>query len=213
MSRAQGRQPWSGQVPAGLSVTKLDGLGWRVVHTASGLPLHTAFFHREADIGPALDEMGTLGIDWNQPVDKVRADADSAAGRRNGGEGLVKRILTPPEERERRRRVAANSTRYLRTLEAAGEQVIEQASHGMAGTVYVLTCGCQRLYSVDIIFGEPVEDLAVRCDRHFDLTVPITSTDFAVIRRELVRASTADPPVVSDASTRSAPESLAEARS
>lgn len=78
MSRAQGRQPWSGQVPAGLSVTKLDGLGWRVVHTASGLPLHTAFFHREADIGPALDEMGTLGIDWNQPVDKVRADADSA---------------------------------------------------------------------------------------------------------------------------------------
>lgn len=171
MSRAQRTQCRSGRVPAGLSVAKLGGLGWRVLHAASGLPLHTAFFHCKADIGAALKELDKLGIDWDQPADQVRADADSAAGRRNGGEELVKRILTPPEERERRRRAAVNSTRYLRALEAAGEQVIKRTSHGMAGTVYAFTCGCQRLYSVDITFGEPAEDLAARCGRHSDLTL------------------------------------------
>lgn len=60
-------------VPEGLSVTKVNGLGWRVIHTASGKELHPGYFARKTDIRPALDNVAELGIDWDQDADTVLA--------------------------------------------------------------------------------------------------------------------------------------------
>lgn len=179
------------RIPAGLSVTKWAD-GWFVAHTASRLPLHTAGFVDRADVGVALAELDRLGIDWQQPADEVRAAAEQLPG----GSKMVQQIMIPPDERERRRRLAVNSTRYLRALEAAGERVLERTSHGLAGTSYTMSCGCHRTYNVQFgspAAGDPREDLTVRCGRHAALDVEPVSTDRDVIRREMRRAQPSPP--------------------
>jgi hypothetical protein len=169
-------------IAAGLSVTKW-ATGWLVAHTTSRLPLHTAGFASRADAGVALAELERLGIDWQQPADTVRATVEQLPG----GSATVERILTPPDERERQRRLAANSTRYLRALEGTGERVLERTSYGLAGTAYEMSCGCHRTYNVQFggpDSGDPREELTLRCGQHADLTIEPASTDRAAIRRE-----------------------------
>ncbi|MDG4785400.1 hypothetical protein O7626_05540 [Micromonospora sp. WMMD1102] len=174
------------QLPAGLSASKQVN-GWFVTHTACRLPLHPAGFPRKADLGPALRELTRLGVDWEQPAGQVRTAIDQVPG----GRDRVRHIMTSPEQRERHRRVAANAVRYLRALEAAGEQVVEHTSHGIAGTTYHMTCGCHRAYRVEIglglNLGEPEESLPLPCDRHRDLVIPAAPTDITTIHRELRR--------------------------
>jgi hypothetical protein len=167
----------------GLTVAKwVDG--WRIVHVASRLPLHTGEFLTKGDAAAAVGGLAALAVDWDQPADAVRAAIDRAPG----GRAMIERLVMPPPERERRRRIAANSTRYLRWLEAAGEHVVDRTCHGLAGTVYRISCGCHRVYSINLAgpeSGEPSEELIVRCGRHRDLTVPAEPTDTATIGRQM----------------------------
>lgn len=185
MSRAGAATRRGLRLPAGLSLARWDG--WFVRHTASGLPLHPAGFLHKADLGAALDDLTRLGVDWEQPADKVRAAIDQV----DGGRDRVRHILTSPEQRERNRRVGANSVRYLRALEAAGEQIVERTSHGIAGTTYQMSCGCHRAYQVDIglglNLGEAKESLPLPCDRHRGLVIDAAPTDITAIHRELRR--------------------------
>lgn len=170
--------------PAGLILTK-SANGWTIRHDGGSrrLPLHQGDFGRESDAMTALAKIAALDIDWTQPASEVRAAVE-----RTCGEHEVRRIATPPEEIERRRRVTANSVRYLRALEADGARVVGTASYG-AASVYRMSCGCQRSYSAvvgSILTMEgPTEDLPLRCDRHRDLHVEGAATDVATIRREL----------------------------
>lgn len=168
---------------AGLTVTRRRGEWW-VAHLVSGLPLHQHGFLARDEAAAAMDELAGLGIDWGGDAAAVRCAVDHHPG----GRAEVDRILTSPEQRERQRRVAANATRYLRALEVAGEDVVERTSYGLAGTVYRMSCGCHRSYSLDLLglsSQEPKEDLPLRCDRHHDLAVALESTDVVAIRREL----------------------------
>jgi hypothetical protein len=175
------------RVPAGLTLSKgYDG--WRITHTASRLPLHPGGFMAKADAVTALAALAALDVDWQLPRDQVR-DAVRALP---GGFDAVRAMVTPPEELERRRRVYANAGRYQDALAKAGETVVKRVSHGLAGTAYEYTCGCQRIYSVTFCgpgTGDPDEDL-VPCDGHRDLAVvPAASTDLTDIHRELLRKS------------------------
>jgi hypothetical protein len=179
---------------AGLTVTKQADQWW-VTHAVSRLPLHQHGFLAKADAAAATGELATLGIDWGQDAAAVRAAVD----RRPGGRDEVARILTSPEQHERQRRLAANATRYLRALQAAGEHVVERTSYGLGGTVYRMSCGCHRSYSLDLLglsSREPKEDLPVRCDRHHDLAVEAETTDVTAIRRELTAAAAPGPGAV-----------------
>jgi hypothetical protein len=168
---------------AGLTVAKQADQWW-VTHTGSRLPLHQHGFLAKAEAAAAAGELAALGIDWGQDAAAVRAAVDH----RPCGRDEVARILTSPEQHERARRLTANSTRYLRALQAAGEHVVERTSYGLGGTVYRMSCGCHRSYSLDLLglsSREPKEDLPVRCDRHRDLVVTAETTEVTAIRREL----------------------------
>jgi hypothetical protein len=168
---------------AGLTVTKRVDQWW-VTHTASRLPLHQHGFLARAEAAAAVGELAGLGIDWSQDAPAIRAAVDHSPG----GRAEVEQILTSPEQRERQRRLTANSTRHLRALEAAGEHVVERTSYGLGGTVYRMSCGCHRSYSLDLLglsSQEPKEDLPVRCEKHRDLAVAAETTEVTAIRREL----------------------------
>ncbi len=156
-------------IPAGLKV-KRYGHGWWIAHVESGLPLHGVPYNtrRDAELGAAgLDR---LGVDWTGDQATVQA----ACAQLDGGLTAVRRLATPPHELARLQRVAENSTRYLRALGEAGETVVSKTSHGLAGTVYAMSCGCQRHFTVTIggvPAGAAQEDLLVRCERHHDLAI------------------------------------------
>jgi hypothetical protein len=170
-------------IPVGLSVAKWFD-GWRVFHEASRLAAHPGEFHTRAAAKAAAVGLGPLGVDWTLPADQVRAAIDGLPD----GRAQVLGLLTPPEVREQRRRIGVNSTRYLRHLKEAGHVVVRRESHGLGGTVYHLSCGCVRLYGVDLVWGTPDETLAIRCGDHADLVVAELATDLPTIRRELAAA-------------------------
>lgn len=166
----------------GLSLNRHPCGGWYIRHDASRLPMPGGGFARKADAVAAVAQLVPLGIDWTQPAVQVRA-AVRAIPR---GYELVESACTSPEEHERKRRVHDNASRYLRALEADGATVVETTSYGLPGTVYRMSCGCERTYSVSLglLAGDPRESLRP-CLAHRGLRVPPASTDLAVIRREL----------------------------
>lgn len=173
------------RVPAGLSIVK-HWDGWQIIHTRSRLPVHKASFHLKADATEAAIAVGPL-LDWDQDKVAVLGVIDVLPG----GRAAMSRLLMPPEERERRRRVWANATRHLRALEAAGERVTKRTSHGLAGTVYTMSCGCERIFGLAQLFTpdpDPEETLAAHCDKHTGLTVDPEPTDRETIVRDLRRA-------------------------
>lgn len=156
-------------IPAGLEV-KRYGLGWWIGHTASGLPLHGVAYNTKRDALAGAERVGQLPIDWTGDKDTVRAAAEALPG----GMDAVRRLTIPPHELARRQRVHDNSVRYLRALQADGQTVVTTTGHGLAGTLYEMSCGCQRHFTMaigGINAGDPIEDLLVRCGRHHDLVI------------------------------------------
>lgn len=165
----------------GLSLKKHMGV-WLIRHETSGLPMPGGDFAQKSDALTTLDQLAALDIDWTQSAEKVRAAIRAIPN----GYSMVESICTPPEVRERRRRVHANAERHLRALQADGATVVKTTSYGLPGTQYQMSCGCERMYSVSVGFnaGDPSESLAP-CHKHRGLSVPAVSTDIADIRREL----------------------------
>jgi hypothetical protein len=154
-------------VPVGLEV-KRYGLGWWISHVASGLPLHSVEYATKREALAGVARVAQLDIDWTGDKDTVRAAAEALPG----GMDAVRRLAIPPDELARQQRVYDNSVRYLRALKADGQTVVSKTGHGLAGTIYEMSCGCRRHFTLTIggmNSGEPTEDLLVRCDRHRDL--------------------------------------------
>ncbi len=177
-------------VPAGLAVTK-DRAGWLLIHTRTGKPVHPDRFRTKGDTVTAAGSVATAGIDWTGDGDTIRAAADAAT--RAGTN--VRFMLLPPEERERRIRAHANSTRYLDALTADGVTVVDKQPHGPA-SVHVMSCGCHRVIAVPIMHytatPEVDEDVIIRCPAHTDLVIPAASTNPDIIAADLRAARRKD---------------------
>lgn len=169
------------QVLPGLVADGDSRHGYVVRHNAGSLMTGYQRFDSLREAREAANVLALLGVDWTEPIESIR-DQLSLLGREYTQ--AVRWILLPEVERERQRRVSDNSVRYLRHLQAQGETVLSTESLGIAGTIYHVSCGCQRTYSVSLTGMEPSEGFHP-CEKHKGLTIPPEPTDRESIQRAL----------------------------